>query len=242
MKVIRSQLLFKCFFILFCGLLTAPLFRKSFYYISLPFFYLQNHCFYAADGLFDFITSKNNLIEKIKILEAENKYILNGSQNIVTQNINLDEHIKAKIVYRDFKNNHFVKVNKGFSDNVSENMIAIVDGKFFGKVVEVYRWHSKIMLISDLTMAIIAETGNAKHEGVVQGSGNLLRAQFNFVNHLLPISINEPVFSTGEGLSYPKRLLIGFIKGFKKDGVNYLIELKLALDPFSVKECILVGE
>lgn len=233
MKLVRVQGWSKYFFILICGFLTVPIFRRSFYYISYPYLVLQKYSFNIADTIFDKLSSYDSLKQKLVSLEHDYNALLD-------HNIDKEAAIDARVIGRSFISTHYILVNKGFKDSVVKNMIAATNGKIIGKVVEVFRNHSKVILVSDPSMALVAETASG-HEGVVQGEGKILRGRLNFVSHLLPVDINEPIFSTGEGLDYSDKLLVGFVRKVEKNGVHHDIEIKLAVDPLSIKNCSLLG-
>ncbi len=211
-------------------------YKLVFGYISKPYIFINRYCFKLIDNIFDFLQSKDDLKEELAELRLQQKNLLD---NISEANKFAKDHKTAQVIYRDFKNQHYLLVNRGAVDGVQKDMIVTAEGKFLGKILQVDRFTSRVALVSDPSLAVVCQTLSSKHEGMCQGRGHILRSDFNFISSLLNVKEGEPVFTTGEGLSYPKQFLVGFVKSVEKNGVYHAITLRLALDPFKVKDCII---
>jgi rod shape-determining protein MreC len=211
-------------------------YRYIFSYVAMPYVLLNKYCFKLIDNIFDFLQSKDDLKEELSELRVQQKKLLDNISEV--NNFGKDV-ISAQVIYRDFKNHHYLLVNRGTVDGVQKDMTVTADGKFLGKIYQVDRFTSRVALMSDPSLAVVCQTLSSKHEGMCQGHGQILRADLNFISSLLNVKVGEPVFTTGEGLSYPKQFLVGFVKSVEKNGVYHAITLRLALDPFKVKDCII---
>lgn len=205
-------------------------------YIAKPYLFLNKYCFRLVDNIFDFLQSKDDLKEELVDLRSQQKKLLDHISEVVKLS---ESGISAQVIYRDFKNHHYLLVNRGAVDGVQKDMIVTVDGKFLGKIIRVERFVSRVAVMSDSIVAVVCQTLSTKHEGMCQGNSQILRADLNFISSLLPVTIGEPVFTTGEGLSLPKQFLVGYVKSLDKNGVYHSITLRLAVDPFKVKDCII---
>ncbi len=211
-------------------------YKFVFSYVAMPYVQLNKYCFKIIDNIFDFLQSKDDLKEELAELRLQQKNLLDN----ISEAAKFDKtHNTAQVIYRDFKNQHYLLVNRGSVDGVQKDMIVTAEGKFFGKIMQVDRFTSRVALMSDPSLAVVCQTLNSKHEGMCQGHGHILRADLNFISSLLNVKVGEPVFTTGEGLTCPKKFLVGFVKSVEKNGVYLAITLRLALDPFKVKDCII---
>ncbi len=201
-----------------------------------PYLSLSRYCFKVVDNIFNFIESKDEINDELKLLRCQHKNLLDSISEVSKT---VSPGIAAQVIYRDFKNNHHLLVNRGAVDGVQKDMLVTSDGKFLGKIINVDRFVSKIAVLSDLASAVVCQTLDTKHEGMCQGRGQVLRAELNFISSLLPLKMGEPVFTTGEGLSLPRQFLVGYVKSVEKNGVYHAITLRLALDPFKVKDCVI---
>jgi rod shape-determining protein MreC len=211
-------------------------YRDIFTYAAMPYVQLNKYCFMIIDSIFDFLQSKDDLKEELAELRFQQRNLLD---NISEASKFGDNHKTAQVIYRDFKNQHYLLVNRGSVDGVQKDMIVTAEGKFLGKILQVDRFTSRVALMSDPSLAVVCQTMSSKHEGMCQGRGHILRSDLNFISSLLNVKVGEPVFTTGEGLLCPKQFLIGFVKSVEKNGVYHAITLRLALDPFKVKDCII---
>lgn len=228
-RYLNKNLLISASFILLIN------YKLSFSFISKPYLLLNKYCFKLVDNVFDFLQTKDDLKEEIEFLRRQQHDLLDS----ISQVSKLPEGILAQVVCRDFKKHHHLLINRGTVDGVQKGMIAVADGKFLGKIIETDRLQSRVAVLSDIAVAVVCQTWTTKHEGMCQGCGNILRSELNFISSLLSVKIGEPVFTTGEGLSCPKQFLVGYVKSIEKKGVYYGINLRLAIDPFNVKDCII---
>jgi rod shape-determining protein MreC len=229
-KYFNKNLLIVASFVLFIN------YKIIFGYVSKPYIFINKYCFKLIDNIFDFLQSKDDLKEELAELRLQQKTLLDNISEVSKIS---ELGIAAQVIYRDFKNQHYLLVNRGSVDGVQKDMIVISGGKFLGKILQVDRFTSRVALMSDPLLAVVCQTLSTKHEGMCQGRGHILRSDLNFISSLLNVKEGEPVFTTGEGLSYPKQFLVGFVKSVNKNGVYHAITLRLALDPFKVKDCII---
>ncbi len=222
--------------ILVAGLnLFAQNLRNIFYSSSSP---LQQKFWRAGESASGFIASFLNAgkisAENFKLRE-ENQALLAKVSNLQEQQ-QLTEAIRGMILSDPERNfdllaveaigfdtyQNSLLINKGALDGVSENMAVINAEKvLFGKVSEVYKNFSKIVLISDKNSVVDVKILNEDPMappvyGVIKGDGKL-----GLFLDLIPFNceINENdtlVTSALEGI-FPKGLLVGRITACFKD-------------------------
>lgn len=103
-------------------------------------------------------------------------------------------------------------VDKGYSDGVGTFMPVVSASGLAGYVVEVYRYSSKILLLTDPNskVGVIAQRSRAR--GVVQGNGAggcLLK----YVEATADVKEGDVLITSGNSKIYPEGLLVGRVEG-----------------------------
>lgn len=159
---------------------------------------------------------------EIKFLEKElNVYknkINNG--NTFYKNTLLTEIIG----YINNKKEKFIIINRGKIDNIVKNMV-LIDNKncILGKIVEIYDYYSKVLLIDnkDQYISVVFENNI---EAILQGNCDekekTMKVIHIYNNQNKEIKKDDIVFSSGKGLLFPAGYVIGSI--IENDTSNYL--------------------
>lgn len=219
--------------------------RGFFYCFSAP---IQKVLFRTGDRVSDFFES----FIKIKSLKSEVDDLKIKNQELLSQivalkeleeenetlrealGIELQKEFKltlAQIIGKDISQD-FILIDKGSEDDISEKMPVITQQKVLvGKISEVYKNYSKVMLISNKKSSFDAEiqkNSSSKNDisGVVKGEGS-----FKIIFDLLPreadISQEDVVITSSMGGIFPKGLLVGQIKEVKKSDVDPFQQVKI---------------
>lgn len=236
-------------FFVFIGVLNLfqKQFKNFFYFVSEP---LQKTFWKAgnsASGLLESFLELNNLANENKELNTRNQELLEEIiilQQIKTENQALKEVIGAgqdkefKLILTDVigidSYQDFILINKGSEDGISENMPVINAQKvLFGKIFEVYKNFSKVMLVSNRNSVLDIkiqkdDTISPPIYGAVRGEGNLAA-----VLDLIPLDYeikNSDILITSslEG-TFPKGLLVGKIIETRKDDLKPFQTAKIEL-------------
>jgi len=222
------------------------LFQKEvkgfFYYISCP---IQKSLWGAGDRVSDFFES----FFRIKSLKKETDELKLKNQELLSQitvlqeqkeenkvlrealGIELQKEFKlalAQIISKDISQD-FILIDKGLEDGISENMPVITQQRvLLGKVSEVYKNFSKVMLIFNKKSSFDATIQREKSEisGVVKGKGNF-RVSFDFISQEKDISKEDIVVTSALGRIFPEGLLVGQIEKIKKSDVEPFQELEV---------------
>lgn len=225
---------------LFIGVLNLfqKQFKNFFYFVSEP---LQKTFWKAgnsASGLLGSFLELNNLANENKELNTRNQELLEEItilQQIKTENQALKEVIGAgqnkefKLILTDVigidSYQDFILINKGSEDGISENMPVINAQKvLFGKIFEVYKNFSKVMLVSNRNSVLDIkiqkdDTISPPIYGAVRGEGNLAA-----ILDLVPLDREVKngdilITSSLEGV-FPKGLLVGKITEVGRDDLK----------------------
>ncbi len=166
------------------------------------------------------LTSKNQellaRIADLESLEKENNDLRNALGIGLEKEFSiLSAEITAKDISQDF-----ITINKGSLDGLRKNMPVITGQKVLvGRISEVYKNFSKVMLASNKKIAFDAKIERSDTTGIIKGMGN-----FSILFDLLPqdknISKEDAVISSNMGGIFPSGLLVGKIKSVKKNDIE----------------------
>lgn len=150
--------------------------------------------------------------------------------------------ILGHILMKNFQSQeHFMLVNRGSRDQVHVNMVAVCNNCLVGRVVQVYPWYCKILLITDQWNKIAAITGNTKVKGIYEGR-NSEKAFLNYVQHFTMPEIDELVFSTGEGLIYPQGFCLGKISEIIRGDIYHAVSITPIIDFSTIEYVYIIQE
>lgn len=152
---------------------------------------------------------KNN---SLKELEKENRFLREALE------IGLEKEFKlvlSRVISKDISKDTLL-IDKGSEHGISKGFPIITQQKVLvGKISEVYKNFSKIMLISNKESSFDAEISNKDIEGLIKGKGN-----FSILFDLIPkdkeIFQGDIVVTGALGGVFPKGLLVGEIQEIKK--------------------------
>ncbi|MBD3231909.1 rod shape-determining protein MreC [Candidatus Dependentiae bacterium] len=227
--------------------------------INYPFLYISSKISYPLQVILNKRNSYQELEQKCINLEKENsKFLqenikLKASLNfaINTQEL-LDfqkryEIINAplcKIIASNFsEHEHYYLINKGKIHGIKKDMIAIYKFQVIGRVTEVYRWHSKILLITDKNSKIAGYTNTTNAQGIVVGQNNPKTYKMEYVNHLSNVQPEDFIISSGQGLIFPEGFCLGKITNFQKTKeLYYSIIVEPLVDLQNLNHCLLTNQ
>ena len=150
--------------------------------------------------------------------------------------------ILGHILLKNFQaQEHYMLVNRGSRDQVHINMVAVCNNCLIGRVVEVYPWYCKILLITDQWNKIAAITGSTKVKGIYEGR-NSENAFLNYVQHFTTPQLDELVFSTGEGLIYPQGFCLGKISQIVQGDIYHAVSITPIIDFSKIEYVYIIQE
>jgi rod shape-determining protein MreC len=109
-----------------------------------------------------------------------------------------------------------VIVDKGATDNVRRYLPAVSSSGLAGCVIEVYRYSSKILLLTDSNSKVSIVVQRSRARGVAQGDdagGCMLK----YVESTADIIEGDVVVTSGNSYLYPNGLLVGYVDELKKE-------------------------
>lgn len=207
--------------------------RYFFYSISSP---IQKFLWREGDNVSDFFSSltRTNSLKKerdelnlknqelfaeianLKELKNENKFLREALEIGLKKDFKL---ILSQVIGKDISQD-FLLIDKGSNDGITKGMPVITQQKIVvGRISEVYKNFSKVILISDKKSSFDAKIQEKDISGVVKGKGN-----FKIILDLIPrdkeISQGDIVVTSSLGGIFPAGILVGRVKKIEKSDVE----------------------
>ncbi len=221
----------------FFAVLNLPIISKEiknfFYFISAP---IQKTFWGAGDRLSDFFEA----VSQIRNLEKENKKFeiriqelsaeIAGLRDLEKENkilrealdIGLQEEFKivfAHITGKDIAQDSIL-IDRGLKHGISKDKPVITQQKVLvGKISDVYKNFSRIMLISNKESAFSVNIQPTNIKAAAKGRGNL-QLFLDFVPLQAEIREGDRIVTTAlEGI-FPRGLLVGYVKEIEKSDLE----------------------
>jgi rod shape-determining protein MreC len=224
--------LYKILFLVIAGILVISLsnfyqkkVRNFVYKISEPF---QKFFWKLGQKLSFFLDT----LSEIKTLKEENERLKNENQKLLTEisllkevqkenqilrealNLDLAQEFNlllAEVISKDISEDSIL-INKGEEDGIEKDFPVVTQQKILvGKVSEVYKNYSKIMLISNKKSSFDGKIAEKEILGQVKGKGSL-KILFDLVPREKEIKKGDLIKTSALGGIFPAGLLVGEIE------------------------------
>lgn len=216
--------------------------------IMYPFLKMQNYAYLKTKNYF---ITKSDLQHKYGALKAEYEQLLQETielkavEHFVDRTQELAEFKqrfaldKAQLAHVMLKNidssEHYLLLDKGHMAGIKEDMVAIYKDTIVGRVSHVLPLYSILTLTSDKKCQVSVYAESTKTQGILQGSNSLKNASLNHVSHMSDLQEGELLFSTGEGLVYPRGFALGRIKTIENTEVSKIVRVEFLTDITSIE-------
>lgn len=192
------------------------------------------------------ITEKNELLLKENIALKTSFHFMQRIKEIkeFCQRYELHNALLCKILVKNFgPEGQFFLINRGSRDQVTLDMIAAYKFQLLGKVVEVYPTYSKVLLITDPSSKVAAQTNIGAHRGIVFGSRNNYQESFmHYIDPHVTLTPDDLVFSSGQGMIFPEGFCLGSIVGIEKQDMYQVAQIKPIVDLSTIEFCQLTNQ
>lgn len=130
--------------------------------------------------------------------------------------------IPAQVIGRDPTNwSNTLVIDKGSSSGISRNKAALSTKGLVGRVVEVGRRSSKILLITDMNSKAGVLIQRTRHGGILTGMADG-RCKMVYISLDADVRAGDKVITAGFGSVFPKGILVGeVVKSAKEPGRLY---------------------
>jgi rod shape-determining protein MreC len=240
----RTRLLLLLFVILSLSLMTYQSNRKH----LLPFSFLNgvlNRLDEVRTSAEDFVSSpfKRMLIreEENTKLKTEISRMLAEEQEwreAVLENRRLRELLSlkekerryvttARVIARNMEQwSNTVVLDKGLSDGVEKDMIAVTNTGLAGKISGVSRSYSYLLFLSDINFSAAARLQQSRIEGIISGTG-FRRCQLKYVPYEEEVKKGDIVITSGLDLLFPPGIPIGYVSNVNKKDIGMFQDIEV---------------
>ncbi len=231
--------------------------KNLFYLLSSP---IQKTLLKMGDKTSDFLAG----FFQAESLKKENENYQLKIQELLAKNTSLPELKKENEVLRealklglekDFKlvlaevigkdvSQDYILIDEGFQNGTLEGMPVITEQRILvGKISEVYKNFSKVILISNPKISFDAEIADSEIFGMVKGKGNL-NVLFDLIPREKQIEKGEVVITSALGGIFPKGLLVGETAEVRKSDIEpfQTAQIKPAFDFSKIEKLFIISE
>ncbi len=239
MRTIKKSKIFKALVVVFCLIalvsisktITSPARIKTVDFLS-PYLKAIHSFFNSAGSLMPFASLReenrilrerinflNSRIEELKIVSSENdrlKDLLSFRKDIPFTTV------PAQVIGRDPSNwSNSIIIDKGLNEGVKQNRCVLSTRGLVGRVLEVGRHSSKVLLITDPNSKVGVVIRRNRHGGILIGRPDGYCRMIYIVMDS-DVAPGDRVITAGFGAIFPKNILVGeVVKVDKEPGRLY---------------------
>lgn len=137
--------------------------------------------------------------------------------------------IYAEVVLRSASNwFNTVEIDKGIGDGIKTDMAVVTPDGLVGKIIEVYRFSSKVLLITDPSSGISAADQRTRDIGIAMG-GSIGPLQMKYVSTNADIKEGDIIVTSGMSEIFPRGIRIGKVRSVSKK--DYDLFQKVTISP-----------
>lgn len=199
--------------------------------ILYPYYLLKDLIFFPVNAIDNNIIESNEFKEGIELEKNKELEDLKKLNNISSTLTDFDK-VSACVIERNrmywFNT---ITINKGKSSGINENMAVVSGDGLIGRVIKVSSKTSEIKLITtnDINhkISVMIKKENDTIYGILSGYNNNL-LEITSINKDIDNLDNFNVYTSGMGGIFPSGIIIGKVKGIKKDkyDVSKIIEVE----------------
>jgi rod shape-determining protein MreC len=148
------------------------------------------------------------------------------------------------IAFSGTEQSRLITIDKGLNDHLRPDMAVITPDGIVGKVKDVFKWSSQVLLINDHDSGAGVILENSRLQGIVKGTP-LGELQINDIMSDEKVEAGEHVITSGGDRIYPKGYSVGTVIGSAPDRENdpfLVIKIKPAADLNRLEEVLVITE
>lgn len=205
-------------------------------YVAYPFICLQHAVIHPMKRWFEKRRAVHDLEALVRMSQAQTHQLLSelvackslacfsdetGELKEFNARYSEKNVLVAQVLMRNFSDDsHFFLIDRGTQAGVEVDMVVVYKNCLVGRIIAVYPWYSKVLLLSDRLCKVPAISVTHKARGIYMGNMET-GGSFNYVSHLEKMEQGELLISSGEGLVFPKGFGIGTIRSFDVNNTDY---------------------
>jgi rod shape-determining protein MreC len=133
----------------------------------------------------------------------------------------------ARVIARTVEqwSNTFI-LDKGLSDGIAKDMVAVTDKGLVGKISAVSNSYSHLLLLSDINFSAAARLQTSRAEGIISGTG-FRKCRLKYVPYEEEVKKGDIVITSGLDLLFPPGIPIGFVSEVNKKNIGIFQEIEV---------------
>ena len=150
--------------------------------------------------------------------------------------------LPAMVIGRSASNwNSIVEINRGSGSNIRANMPVIVKAGLVGKVIEVSRFSSKVLLLTDPLFSAAAADQRSRDYGVAEGYAPF-KLHLKYVRAGGDVALGDAIVTSAISTLFPSGLPVGTVSRTvkKETDLFYEVEITPAADLSKLEEVFVV--
>lgn len=222
------------------------MFESTAAWVVSPLLAAQNQLFGSYKSHRDTMKSEALLRQEVAKLTAERDQLLaaqtqwqatqayaNSVQELLAFKTKYEQKPQciAAVVMRTLTDSqHAILVDCGAEQGVVPDMVAVYQNQLIGRVSDVWDRLSKIVLTTDRSCKVAALCVQSNVRGIHEGLCTLGQSTVSHVSHLVTVTDQDMVVSSGQGLVFPYGLALGVVTAVQSDGMHQHVTVKPLVD------------
>jgi rod shape-determining protein MreC len=119
-----------------------------------------------------------------------------------------------------------VILNKGFSDGIRKDMIAITEQGIAGKISDVFDSYAHLLLINDINFSAAARLQEDRTEGILSGTG-FRRCMLKYIPPEYEVKEGAVVITSGLDTLFPPGIPLGYVSKVNKKEAGFFQDIEV---------------
>lgn len=132
-------------------------------------------------------------------------------------------------------------VDAGSYHGITQDMIAICNNGLVGRVIQVYPFYSKLLLITDKRCKVAAYCSQTGAVGIHEGCNRIDQTAIHHVSHLEKMAPGDLVISSGSGAVFPRGFVVGTVQSWTTDDLSTTVTVQPFVNVQTIKYCYLIN-
>ncbi len=221
-------------------------------YIVYPFLIIQQKYIGSVKAWFTTRTNVAELHDTITQLQQEKESLLTTIIRLQAGKTYMDDiqelvafkkrysapGVLAQVIMRTISDqSHFFIIDAGADKGIKADMVVVYKDHVVGRIVAVYPWYSKVILITDRACKVSAYCVTTKAGGILVGMNNKNDMQLTRVSHLCPVLEDDLIVTSGDGLVFPRGFALAKVRVSHMDGLFYTVIAEPLIDIHALHYC-----
>ena len=121
---------------------------------------------------------------------------------------------------------NMVIIDKGLSDGVMKDMIAVTDNGLVGKISGVSQAYAFLLLMTDINFSAAARIQESRTEGVISGTG-FRKCHLRYVPYEEKVKIGDVIITSGLDALFPQGIPIGHVSSVNKKAFGFFQDIEV---------------